>query len=342
MSSNDITVGVIGAGRIGQLHVNNLKHFTGIHVKTISDVFTEHLGDWFETTGAEYLTKNYQDILNDTEIDAILVCSPTDTHAAIIKDATKAGKHIFCEKPISFSDAESLEAYEAVKQANVKFQIGFNRRYDPNFDKVKRLVEAKEIGDLHILKITSRDPAPPTLDYVSKSGGLFADMTIHDFDMARFISGSEVIEVFSQGTALVNPEIKELDDIDTAITSLKFANGAMGVIDNSRQAVYGYDQRLEAFGTKGFVNVNNETNTRVEVQSAVGINQDNPLYFFLERYNDAYIQEIAEFFAAIKNDDKISCTFKDGIMAQRIAEAAKESLDLGKPVKVKQLDKVKL
>ncbi|AXI10489.1 inositol 2-dehydrogenase [Oceanobacillus zhaokaii] len=340
MVDKEIVVGIIGAGRIGKLHVDNLKNISNIRIKTISDVFTDHLGDWFNTTGAENLTKDYQDIISDPEIDAIFICSPTNTHTEIIKEAALAGKHIFCEKPISFSDEETLDAFEAVRKAGVKFQIGFNRRYDRNFSKVKDIVETKQIGELHILKITSRDPAPPSLDYISSSGGLFVDMAIHDFDMARYISGSEVEEVFVQGASLVNPEIGELGDIDTAIISLKFANGSIGVIDNSRQAVYGYDQRLEAFGSKGSANVKNETESRVEFLSEDGVKEDNPLYFFLERYNDAYIKEVQEFFEAISNNEEVSCSFEDGIMAQRIAMAAKESLDSGKPVKVKMLDKI--
>lgn len=340
MLEKEIIVGVIGAGRIGKLHVSNLKNLPNVRVKTVSDVFIDHLGEWFETSGAEQLTKSYQDILNDPEIDAIFICSPTNTHIEIIKEAAIAGKHIFCEKPISFSDEETMEAFEVVKKAGVKFQIGFNRRFDRNYSKVQGLVEAKEIGDLHILKITSRDPEPPSLEYIPTSGGLFMDMAIHDFDMARFVSGSEVEEVFVQGASLVNPEIGKIGDIDTAIISLKFANGAIGVIDNSRQAAYGYDQRLEAFGSKGSANVKNETESRVEFLSKDGVKEDKPLHFFLERYNDAYIKEVIEFFEAITNDSEVSCTFKDGIMAQRIAMAAKESLESGKPVKVKLLEKL--
>lgn len=338
MTKKEVVVGIIGAGRIGKLHVSNIKNMANVRIKTISDVFTGHLGDWFETSGAENLTNNYQDITSDPEIDAVLICSPTNTHTAIIKETAAAGKHIFCEKPISFSDEEALEAFEVVKKVGVKFQIGFNRRYDRNYSKVQHLVDTKEIGDLHILKITSRDPEPPSLDYIQTSGGLFVDMAIHDFDMARFVSGSEVEEVFVQGASLVNPEIGELGDIDTAIISLKFANGSLGVIDNSRQAVYGYDQRMEAFGTKGSANVKNETESRVEFLSEDGMKEDNPLYFFLERYNDAYIKEVEEFFEVIRNDEEVLCGFKDGIMAQRIAMAAKESLDSGMPVKVKLLD----
>jgi len=333
-----ITVGVVGAGRIGKLHVNNMKNMPHVRLKTVCDIFAEDLKDWFLTSGAEKLTKDYRELVNDPEIDAVFICTSTDTHVEIIQEVAKAGKHIFCEKPISFSEEETLKAYEAVQKAGVKFQVGFNRRYDRNFSKVKQLVEEKVIGDLHILKITSRDPNPPSLDYVSRSGGIFMDMTIHDFDMARYISGSEVEEVYAQGATLIDPKIGELGDVDTAIITLKFADGAMGVIDNSRQAVYGYDQRLEAFGSKGSAQVNNETESRVELASKNGIMGDNPLYFFLERYNDAFIREVEEFLDAIMNDKEIRTTFKDGIMAQRIAKAAKESLISGRPAKVEPLE----
>lgn len=334
----DIVVGVVGAGRIGKLHINNIKNMPNVRVKMVSDVFADHLGEWFETSGVEEITKNYEDIINDPEINVVMICSPTNTHIDIIKAAAAAGKNIFCEKPISFSDEETLEAYEAVKQAGVKFQIGFNRRFDRNFSKVRNLVETKEIGDLHILKVTSRDPEPPSLEYIPTSGGLFMDMAIHDFDMVRYIAGSEVEEVYVQGASLVNPEIGKIGDIDTAIISLKFANGAMGVIDNSRQAVYGYDQRIEAFGSNGSATAQNELESTVEVATKDGVKGDNPLHFFLERYNDAYIKETSEFFDAIRNDGEVPCSFRDGIMAQRIAAAANESLETGVPVKVILVD----
>ncbi|NGP46104.1 inositol 2-dehydrogenase [Bacillaceae bacterium SIJ1] len=335
---SEIVVGIIGAGRIGKLHLNNMKHMSNVRIKAVSDVFADQMGD----LGVERMTKDYQEIIQDPEIQVIFICSPTDTHTTIIKEAARAGKHIFCEKPISFSDEETLEAYEVVKEAGVKFQIGFNRRFDRNFSKVRSIVEAKQIGDLHVLKITSRDPEPPPLEYVLRSGGLFADMSIHDFDMARFITNSEVIEVFAQGGALVNPKIAEVGDIDTAIIHLKFANGALGVIDNSRQAVYGYDQRLEAFGSEGSANVKNEAASRIEMFAKDGIKEDNPYHFFLERYNDAYIQEVSDFMTAIEQDKEVTCGFVDGIMAQRIAIAAKKSIDTGMPVQVEQLNSLVL
>lgn len=337
MTKQEHVVGIVGAGRIGKLHIANMKNMPNVRLKTVSDPFIDKMQDWFANSGVETYTTDYKDIINDPEITAVFVCAPTDLHVPIIKEAAAAGKHIFCEKPISFSDEATLEAYEAVQKAGVKFQLGFNRRFDRNFAKVKEIVANKEIGDLHILKIQSRDPEPPSLEYVKHSGGIFMDMSIHDFDMARYISGSEVSEVYATGAALVNPDIAQYEDIDTAIITLKFENGAIGVIDNSRQAVYGYDQQLEAFGPKGSAKVNNETQSRVEVATTDGVKGDNPLYFFLERYNDAYIAEVSQFFDAIENNTEVPCSFVDGIMAQRIAMAAKESFLTGKPVEVKKI-----
>lgn len=332
-----LTVGVLGAGRIGKLHVENMLRLPNVEVKTIADPFIEHAEEWGKALNIPHLVKDPEEIINDPDIDVVFVCSPTDTHIKMIEAAAKAGKNIFCEKPISFSDEETMHAYKVIKENNVKVQIGFNRRFDKNFARVEDNVSSGKIGDLHILRITSRDPEPPSLDYVKSSGGLFMDMTIHDFDMARFVSDSEVSEVSVLGAALVNPDISKVGDIDTAIISLKFENGALGVIDNSREAVYGYDQRIEAFGSKGTTESANELDTRVKLSTSESVFEDQPLHFFLERYNDAYINEVEQFFSAIRNDEEVPCTFKDGIMAQRIAQAAKESLVSNKPVKVQKI-----
>ncbi|MCA9766345.1 MAG: inositol 2-dehydrogenase [Carnobacterium sp.] len=332
-----IIVGVLGAGRIGKLHVENMLKLPNIEVKTIADPFIENAEEWGKALNIPNLVKEPKKIMNDPEIDVVFICSPTDTHIEMIEAAANAGKNIFCEKPISFSDEETLHAYEVIKKNNVKAQIGFNRRFDKNFARVEDNVSSGKIGDLHILRITSRDPEPPNLDYVKSSGGMFMDMTIHDFDMARFVSGSEVSEVSVMGNSLVNPEISKLGDIDTAIITLKFENGALGVIDNSREAVYGYDQRIEAFGSKGATEIENELDTRVKLSTGDSVSEDQPLHFFLERYNDAYVNEVEQFFYAIRNNEEVPCTFKDGIMAQRIAQAAKESLMSNKPVKVKNI-----
>lgn len=329
-----LTVGIIGAGRIGQLHVSNLALIPNIQVKSVSDVRIDHLKEWAEKERIEVLTTDYQEILQDEEIDAIFVCSPTTTHAAIIREAAQAGKHIFCEKPVSFSVEETEQALKVVEENGVKLQVGFNRRFDPDFTRVHELVKERVIGDPHILRITSRDPQPPSVDYVKSSGGLFMDMMIHDFDMARYIMGSEIVEVSAAGAVLVDPKIGEAGDIDTAIVTLKFANGALGVIENSREAVYGYDQRLEIFGNKGSAKADNKRPTSVEVSTVESVTKDKPLYFFLERYTDAYIKEVSEFADACLNNREVSCTGNDGLQAERIAKAALDSFKQGVPVKI--------
>lgn len=331
---NQLNVGVIGAGKIGKLHINNLKHNENVRVKMVSDLFADQLNEWFLQSGVEKISKDYQDILNDEEIDAVFICSPTDTHADLIKKAAKKGKHIFCEKPISFSTDETLEAYKTVEEAGVSFQVGFNRRFDKNFAEMQRRRERGKIGNVHLLKITSRDPNPPPLEYIASSGGLFFDMTIHDFDMARFLVGEEVVEVYAQGANLVDPKIKEASDIDTAIITLTFKNGAIGVIDNSREAVYGYDQRTEIFGNKGALLSENEKPTNLTFYHKDTVETEKPLHFFLERYQDAYINETEQFIQSVLNNKKTPVDFKDGIMAQRIARAAKESFEKQKPIKV--------
>ncbi|OLN23903.1 inositol 2-dehydrogenase [Domibacillus antri] len=331
-----LTVGIIGAGRIGQLHVDNLQLIPQIRVKSVSDVVTDHLGSWASSKKIDVLTTDYHDLLNDEEIDAVFICSPTTTHATIIKEAAAAGKHIFCEKPVSFSVEETEAALAEVEKAGVKLQVGFNRRFDPNFRKIRAIVQNGEIGQPHILRITSRDPQPPGIDYIKSSGGLFMDMTIHDFDMARYIMGSEVVEVSAYGAVLVDPAIGEAGDIDTAVISLKFANGALGVIDNSRRAAYGYDQRLEIFGDKGAAQAENNRATTVEVSTADHVAKEKPLYFFLERYTQAYIDEVTEFAFACLENGMVTCSGFDGLQAERIAKAAKKSLETGVPVRLQQ------
>ena len=329
-----VVVGVIGAGKIGKLHIANLKQNQNVRIKMVSDLFADQMWDWFDNSGVEQITKDYHDILNDSEIDAVFICSPTNTHVELIKEAATKGKHIFCEKPISFSDEESVEAFKIVESTGVKFQIGFNRRFDKNFSAIREGIVADKIGDIHLLKITSRDPKPPELDYIKTSGGMFYDMTIHDFDMARFIVGQEIVEVYAQGGNLIDPKIGEMGDMDTAIITLKFEDGSLGVIDNSREAVYGYDQRIEVFGNKGALTADNETPTNVKYYNESAIEQDKPLYFFLERYNDAYVNETSKFIQCILNKQDTEVVFKDGMMAQRIAQAARKSYETQQPVKV--------
>ncbi len=222
----------------------------------------------------------------------MFICSSTDTHAQIIEEAAEAGKQIFCEKPIALDLAKIDHALAAVERAGVKLQIGFNRRFDPNFKRVRDAVAAGEIGTPHVLRITSRDPRPPPIAYVKVSGGIFLDMTIHDFDMARYLVGSEVESVYAAGAVLVDPEIGKAGDIDTTIITLQFANGVLGAIDNSRKAVYGYDQRVEVFGSAGMVACSNDLPNSAVVSNAGGVHGALPLFFFVERYTESYIAEM--------------------------------------------------
>ena len=331
----DIVVGIIGCGRIGRLHTENiLKNFKDVNVKAVSDLRTEETRAWAGSLGIPDIYSDYQRILDDPGIDAVFICSPTDTHSKITIEAAKAGKHIFCEKPIDFDIGKINDAVNAVEAAGVKFQVGFNRRFDHNFKAVKDMIDEGRIGEPHIIKITSRDPVPPPLDYIRSSGGIFLDMTIHDFDMARYLSGSEVVEVYTNAAVLVDPAIGNEGDVDTALISLKFANGALGVIDNSRKAAYGYDQRVEVFGSKGNVKVLNDTPHSAILSTEEGVLSEKPKYFFLERYMDSFSAETKEFFRAIRENRETSVSAVDGLRAVEIGIAARESYDKHRPVRV--------
>lgn len=330
-----IKVGVIGAGRIGKLHAENIvKNFVNVELKAIADVYPDKIKDWAAGLGVANIYSDYREILHDPEIDAVLVCSSTDTHSVISTEAAEAGKHIFCEKPIDYDIERIHKTLAAVEKAGVKFQVGFNRRFDHNFRQVWEFVKNGKIGDVHIVKVTSRDPEPPSLDYVKVSGGMFLDMTIHDFDMVRYLSGSEVVEVYTNAGVLVDQAIGEAGDVDTALITLKFKNGALGVIDNSRRAAYGYDQRVDVFGSKGGVAVSNDTPTSAVLSTADGVVSDKPKYFFLERYKESFVAELEEFFDCIANDKQPSVSGIDGLKPVLIAMAAKKSYEEGRPVKL--------
>ena len=328
-----VTFGIIGAGRIGKLHADNLlSRVDGARLKAITDPFLDE--DWAASRNIPLTGKDHRILLDDPEIDAILIGSPSAEHAPQMIECAEAGKHIFCEKPIALDPEIIRNALAEVDKSGVKLQVGFNRRFDPNFSAVQHQVASGALGDPHIIRITSRDPAPPPAEYVAGSGGMFLDMTIHDFDMARFLSSSEVTEVHAYGAVLVDPEIGKAGDIDTAVISLKFANGALGIIENSRKAVYGYDQRVEVFGAKGTAMADNNTPTSMVVLNESGTIRDKPLYFFLERYKTAFVAELQAFVDAIREDKPTLVSGKDGLVPVLIAMAAKESLKTGKPVQV--------
>ena len=277
-----LNIGIIGAGRIGKVHMQSITYnVPGAKVLGITDVFKDGLQELADKYGIEKVYEDYKEMLADKDIDAVLVCSSTDTHADISIEAAEAGKHVFCEKPVDLTPEKVKAVIEAVEKAGVKLQVGFNRRFDHNFAHVRSLINDGKVGNLELIKITSRDPEPPSAEYAAVSGGMFLDMTIHDFDMARFLAGCDVTEVYVNATCLVDPAIGEAGDVDTAIINLKFENGALGVIDNSRRAAYGYDQRIEVFGSLGAAMAANDTPTNVTVMNADGVTTDKPLYFFL-------------------------------------------------------------
>lgn len=333
-----LTIGIIGAGRIGKLHAENLvSRVPGARVLAIADVLPEAAETAAAKLNIPLATADYHEILSHPDIQAVAICSATDTHSQIIIEAAQNGKHIFCEKPIDYDLSRIDTALQAVEKAGVKLQIGFNRRFDPNFHRIYDLVRSGAIGDPHVLRITSRDPAPPPIAYVKVSGGLFLDMAIHDFDMASFLMASSVTEVYAAGAVLVDPAIGEVGDVDTAITTLKFANGAVGVIDNSRKAVYGYDQRIEVFGSDGAVSAENNTPYRTILSDTNGVHRPLPLYFFLERYNDSYIIEMQEFVNAIEKDEPTPVTGVDGRAPVVIGLAATKSYKENRPVKISEI-----
>jgi myo-inositol 2-dehydrogenase/D-chiro-inositol 1-dehydrogenase len=333
-----INIGIIGAGRIGKLHAETLvMRVPEARVLAIADIIPDAAMETAARLNIPTASGDYHDILNNPDIHAVAICSATDTHSQIIVESAEAGKHIFCEKPIDFSLENIDRALAAVDRAGVTLQIGFNRRFDPNFARVREVVQSGAIGDVHILRITSRDPAPPPIAYIKVSGGIFLDMTIHDFDMARFLVGSEVTEVFAVGAVRVDPAIGDAGDIDTAVVTLKFANGAIGVIDNSRKAVYGYDQRAEVFGSEGVVMSENNSAYRVNIGDTRGFHGAPPLYFFLERYTDSYINEMKAFIHAVEKDETPPVVGMDGRIPVVIGLAAWKSLRENRPVQVSEI-----
>jgi myo-inositol 2-dehydrogenase/D-chiro-inositol 1-dehydrogenase len=337
--SAKVNVGIIGAGRIGKLHAEHLAYqVPGANIMAIADVFLEAAEKCAADFQIPSAVKDYREIMENPDIEAVMICSSTDTHARMIEEAAAAGKHIFCEKPIDFDLDRIDKALEAVDKAGVKLQVGFNRRFDPNFKRVREVVAAGKIGTPHILRITSRDPEPPPIEYIKVSGGIFLDMTIHDFDMARYLIGDEVSEIYAAGGVMVDPEIGQAGDIDTAVITLRFENGTIGAIDNSRKAVYGYDQRVEVFGSEGMVAVSNNTPDTAVYSNAEGVHSSLPLFFFVERYTESYIAEMREFIECIQQDKTPSVTGIDGRIPVVMGYAAIKSYEEDRPVKLSEIE----
>ncbi|KGP63582.1 oxidoreductase [Legionella norrlandica] len=331
MKKNICRIGIVGVGRIGKLHAENIMfHLPQFELRAIADPYLDK--QWAEKLGVSFISNQIEEVLRHSELDAVLIASPSHLHLEQIAMASANGKAIFCEKPIGLNEGEIESALNTVASNNTLLQLGFNRRFDPSFANIQKRVQIGEIGIPHILRITSRDPACPSKEYCATSGGIFMDMSIHDFDMARFLMQSEVVEVYATGAVLINPDFEQFNDVDTAIIQLRFANGAFGIIDNSRQAIYGYDQRVEVFGSGGMLlaeNLLEHTVTRYSRNTTEGA---KPQYFFLERYHQAYLAELNAFYNAWNNDQPSPVSGFDGLQALRIAKAAEQSLKTHLPV----------
>lgn len=335
-----LNIGIIGAGRIGKVHLESISyHVKNAVVKAVADPFmNDETKAFIEGFGVEKIYTDYKKILDDPEIDAVLVCSSTDTHASISIEAIHAGKHVFCEKPVDHSVAKIQAVADALAEhPEIKFQVGFNRRFDHNFAAVRKAYDEGKIGEAHILKITSRDPEPPNPAYIKVSGGIFLDMTIHDFDMACFLTDSDVEELYVNAAVLVDPAIGEQGDVDTAIITMKMANGALAVIDNSRRAAYGYDQRAELFGSKGMVATSNDTLSSAVIADANGVTGEKPLFFFLERYMDSFSEEMRQFVNACENGTQVPVGIHAGMQSVKIGLAAKKSVEEHRPVALSEI-----
>ena len=334
---NDVRVGVLGVGRIGRMHAELIqRRADGASLVAVYDVFSESAQSVAAEFGAR-VAASPDELINATDVDAVAVCTPTDTHIDFLVATAEAGKPAFIEKPLSLDLSEVDRGIAAAEATGIAVQIGFNRRFDPSHKSVRDTVANGEIGDVQMVRITSRDPAPPPLSYLDGSGGIFLDMTIHDFDMARYVTGSEVVEVYATGAVMVDPAIGEAGDLDTVVVVMTHENGAITIIDNSRQAVYGYDQRVEAFGSAGIVASDNPGVTTTTRRTAAGSAGSTIPYFFLDRYIPSYLAEWTDFVAMVRNGAPSPVTLHDGRAPLVIGLAAWRSFHEGRPVKTKEI-----
>ena len=325
-----LKIGLLGCGRIGVVHAGSIKALDDAKVVAVADAIPAAAEALARDTGAEL--RSAEAILAADDIDAVVIGTPTDTHYDLILGAAKNGKAIFCEKPIDMSVDRILACIDAVGAAGVPFMTGFNRRFDPNFAALRSRIAAGDIGAVELATITSRDPAPPPVSYIARSGGLFRDMMIHDFDMARFLLGEEFVRLHAVGSALVDPAIGEAGDVDTAAVILTTASGRICQISNSRRAAYGYDQRIEVHGEKGMLRAENQLETTVELATETGFRRDPAQHFFLERYEGAYLAEMKQFVQAVVTGSAPEPDIHDGLKAQILADAATRSRETGMPV----------
>jgi myo-inositol 2-dehydrogenase / D-chiro-inositol 1-dehydrogenase len=333
-----VRIGVVGVGRIGRMHAELLaRRVPGAEVAVVADADVKTANGVASELGVP-VAAEVEELLAAPDVDAVAICSSTETHADLIVAAAQAGKATFCEKPISLDLAQVDRALAAVDAAGIALQVGFNRRFDPAHQSVRDAVAAGKVGDPHIVRISSRDPAPPSPDYVRGSGGIFLDMTIHDFDMARYLTGSEVVEVYARGAVRVDDSFAEADDVDTAIVTLVHENGCLTAIDNSRQAVYGYDQRVEVFGSLGMAVSENPLDHTGLVRTAQGTSAPPLPYFYVDRYVPSYVRQWDAFVAAVRDGGTPPVTGADGRAPLVMGLAAWRSLREGRPVAVAEVE----
>ena len=327
-----IDIAVIGAGRIGQIHATNLHQHPLANLRCIIDVFDDAATQLAERCATD--VGSLDAVLDDASVHAVVIASSTDTHAELVTACANAGKAIFCEKPLDLDVATAEKCLQAVAENNTLLALGFNRRHDPSFAQLKRKAESETVGDVEVVSITSRDPSPPPVEYIARSGGLFRDMMIHDFDMGRWLLGEEPVEVYARGSVMVDPEIGAADDIDTAVAILTTASGKICQITNSRRCTYGYDQRIEVFGSAGMARAGNQRETLVETAGSGGYSRGPALPFFLERYADAYRIQLEKFLRAVAGEPVSLPNGDDGLRALQLADAAQKSHEAGQPVTV--------
>lgn len=327
-----LKVGLLGAGRIAGVHATAISSNPSSELVAISDYYPEASQKLAAQYGAEARTT--EEIIDDDSIDAVLIATSTDTHSDLIEAATAAGKAVLCEKPVDLSLERARACMKNTAASGQPVMIGFNRRFDRNFGALKAALDGGEIGKPELLAITSYDPAPPPIAYIKVSGGIFRDMMIHDFDMANFIMGESPRAVSATGTCVVDPEIGQAGDVDTAVVTMTYADGKIAVIRNSRRAGFGYDQRVELLGSGGMLQVENMPENLVVKSTTEGIVSAKPVLFFLERYLPAYAAEWAAFVEAVTEGKPVPVTLEDGVAALAIAEAANRSLEEAKPVRL--------
>ena len=333
----DLRIGVLGVGRIGKMHAELIERQTlGATVSAVYDVYTEGAEAVASDVGAR-VAASPEDLIGADDVDAVAICSSTDTHIDLLVAAAEAGKAVFIEKPLSLDLAEVDRGVAAVEAAGIPVQVGFNRRFDASHKAVRDRVMAGDVGDVQMVRITSRDPAPPPVEYIKVSGGIFLDMTIHDFDMARFVTGSEVVEVYATGAVMVDEAIGAAGDLDTVVIVMTHENGAITTIDNSRQAVYGYDQRVEVFGSAGLAASDNPGVNTTTLRTAAGSSGSTIPYFFLDRYIPSYLAEWSDFVAMVTDGAASPVTVRDGRAPLIIGLAAWESYRAGRPVKTAEI-----